>query len=159
MSNLSICQSKWTGESERLVKTLFAVASHREPSVVFLDEVDSLLTARSSEENEASRRLKTEFLVQLDGAATPNDRVLVVGATNRPHELDEVCTRGSGFRPVEVNLTSRLTSLYAGGPAAVREKTLHTFTRCERVRLQRIHDVALHIVTVLLLLALGDVTW
>ena len=86
----SLLKSKWTGESERLVKTLFAVASQREPSVVFLDEVDSLLTARSSEENEASRRLKTEFLVQLDGAATPSDRVLVVGATNRPHELDEV---------------------------------------------------------------------
>jgi fidgetin-like protein 1 len=85
--------SKWTGESERLVKTLFAVASHREPSVVFIDEVDSLLTQRSAEENEASRRLKTEFLVQLDGAATPSDRVLIVGATNRPHELDEAARR------------------------------------------------------------------
>lgn len=74
----SSLMSKWTGESERLVKTLFAVASHREPSVVFIDEVDSLLTQRSSEENEASRRLKTEFLVQLDGAATPSDRVLIV---------------------------------------------------------------------------------
>jgi len=85
--------SKWTGESERLVKTLFAVASHREPSVVFIDEVDSVLTQRSSEENEASRRLKTEFLVQLDGATTPTDRVLVVGATNRPAELDEAARR------------------------------------------------------------------
>lgn len=74
----SSLMSKWTGESERLVKTLFAVASHREPSVVFIDEVDSLLTQRSAEENEASRRLKTEFLVQLDGAATPSDRVLIV---------------------------------------------------------------------------------
>ena len=89
----SSLMSKWTGESERLVKTLFAVASYREPAVVFIDEVDSLLTARSSDENEASRRLKTEFLVQLDGAATPNDRVLVVGATNRPHELDEAARR------------------------------------------------------------------
>ena len=60
---------------------------------MFIDEVDSLLTQRSSEENEASRRLKTEFLVQLDGAATPSDRVLVVGATNRPHELDEAARR------------------------------------------------------------------
>lgn len=89
----SSLMSKWTGESERLVKTLFAVASYREPAVVFIDEVDSLLTQRSSEENEASRRLKTEFLVQLDGAATPTDRVLVVGATNRPHELDEAARR------------------------------------------------------------------
>ena len=47
------------------MRVLFAVACYHEPAVVFLDEVDSLLTQRSSEENEASRRIKTEFLVQL----------------------------------------------------------------------------------------------
>ena len=64
----SSLMSKWIGESEKLVKTLFAVASYREPAVVFIDEVDSLLNQRSSEENEASRRLKTEFLVQVFNA-------------------------------------------------------------------------------------------
>lgn len=53
-----------------MVRALFAVATVKQPSVVFIDEIDSLLTQRSSEENEASRRMKTEFLVQLDGAAT-----------------------------------------------------------------------------------------
>lgn len=57
--------SKWIGEGEKLVRTLFAVAAYREPAVVFIDEIDSLLTQRKADENEASRRIKTEFLVQL----------------------------------------------------------------------------------------------
>lgn len=57
--------SKWIGEGEKMVRTLFAVASYAQPAVVFIDEVDSLLTRRSENENEASRRMKTEFLVQL----------------------------------------------------------------------------------------------
>ncbi|DBA04352.1 TPA: hypothetical protein N0F65_002114 [Lagenidium giganteum] len=86
--------SKWIGEGEKLVRTLFAVAAVKQPSVIFIDEIDSLLTQRSSEENEASRRMKTEFLVQLDGAGTKaSDVILVVGATNRPQELDEAARR------------------------------------------------------------------
>ena len=86
--------SKWIGEGEKAVRTLFCVAAAREPSVVFIDEVDSLLCQRSSEENEASRRIKTEFLVQLDGAGTDcQARVVVLGATNRPDELDEAVRR------------------------------------------------------------------
>jgi ATP-dependent 26S proteasome regulatory subunit len=57
----------------QLVRTLFAVAGHYQPSIIFIDEVDSLLCQRSSEENESSRRLKTEFLVQLDGAGTSSE--------------------------------------------------------------------------------------
>ena len=85
--------SKWIGEGEKLVRTLFAVAAYREPAVVFIDEIDSLLTQRKSDENEASRRIKTEFLVQLDGTGGSKGRVLVVGATNRPHELDDAARR------------------------------------------------------------------
>ncbi len=57
--------SKWVGEGEKMVRALFAVARVHQPSVVFIDEIDSLLTARSDNEHESSRRLKTEFLVQL----------------------------------------------------------------------------------------------
>lgn len=86
--------SKWIGEGEMAVRTLFALAAYHQPSVVFLDEVDSLLCQRSSEENEATRRIKTEFLVQLDGAGTDQSaRVVVIGATNRPDELDEAARR------------------------------------------------------------------
>jgi SpoVK/Ycf46/Vps4 family AAA+-type ATPase len=70
------------------------VAAYREPAVVFIDEIDSLLTQRKASENEASRRIKTEFLVQLDGTGTSGQgRVLVIGATNRPQELDEAARR------------------------------------------------------------------
>jgi len=87
--------SKWIGEGEKLVRTLFAVANYEEPAVVFIDEIDSLLTQRKSDENEASRRIKTEFLVQLDGTSgqSSKGRVLVIGATNRPHELDDAARR------------------------------------------------------------------
>ncbi|KAG9066346.1 hypothetical protein KI688_001570 [Linnemannia hyalina] len=86
--------SKFVGESEKLVRTLFAIAIELQPSVIFIDEVDSILTERSESEHEASRRLKTEFLLQFDGAGSnPTDRVLVMGATNRPQELDEAARR------------------------------------------------------------------
>ncbi|KAJ3364112.1 Fidgetin-like protein 1 [Allomyces arbusculus] len=86
--------SKWVGEGEKMVRGLFAVARAKQPSVVFIDEIDSLLTSRSEGEQESSRRIKTEFLVQFDGAATDaDDRILVVGATNRPQELDEAARR------------------------------------------------------------------
>ncbi|PAV79699.1 hypothetical protein WR25_19082 [Diploscapter pachys] len=86
--------SKWVGEGEKLVRALFAVARIKLPSVIFIDEIDSLLSSRNESEHESSRRIKTEFLVQLDGVATNQDeRLLVIGATNRPQELDEAARR------------------------------------------------------------------
>lgn len=56
---------------------------------LFADEIDSILSERSSGEHEASRRLKTQFLVEFDGVAQASSKVVVVGATNRPQELDD----------------------------------------------------------------------
>ena len=88
----SALTSKWLGEGEKLVKALFKAARDRAPSVVFLDEVDSLLSRRGDGDHEASRRLKTEFLVHLDGLGG-GGRVLFMGATNRPWDLDDAFLR------------------------------------------------------------------
>eukprot|EP00731_Ephydatia_muelleri_P038287 Em0707g1a len=85
--------SKWLGESERLVKTLFELARANKPAVVFIDEVDSLCSARSDDENESTRRVKTEFLVQMQGVGIDNDGILVLGATNIPWGLDAAIRR------------------------------------------------------------------
>ncbi|CAL9197759.1 unnamed protein product [Musa hybrid cultivar] len=86
--------SKWVGEAEKLVRTLFEVAVARQPSVIFMDEIDSVLSARVANENDASRRLKSEFLVQFDGVTSKqNDFVIVIGATNKPQELDDAVLR------------------------------------------------------------------
>jgi spastin len=86
--------SKWVGEAEKLVRTLFMVAVDRQPSVIFMDEIDSVMSARLANENDASRRLKSEFLIQFDGVTSnPDDLVIVIGATNKPQELDDAVLR------------------------------------------------------------------
>ncbi|KAJ5905221.1 Protein SAP1 [Penicillium subrubescens] len=101
--------SKWHGESEKLVRALFGLAKVLAPSIIFVDEIDSLLSARSSgSEHEASRRSKTEFLIQwsdLQRAAAGREqsardkkegdasRVLVLAATNMPWDIDEAARR------------------------------------------------------------------
>lgn len=86
--------SKWVGEGEKMVRALFYLGRKMQPSVIFIDEIDSLLSQRTENENEGSRRIKTEFLIQFDGTNTSNDdKILVIGATNRPQEIDEAARR------------------------------------------------------------------
>jgi len=85
--------SKWMGESERLVKQLFEMARENKPAIIFIDEVDSLCGTRGEGESEASRRIKTEFLVQMNGVGHDDTGVLVLGATNIPWQLDNAIKR------------------------------------------------------------------
>jgi vacuolar protein-sorting-associated protein 4 len=85
--------SKWMGESEKLIKGLFDLARQNKPAVIFLDEIDSVLSARSDNENDATRRLKTEFLIQMQGVGKDDEGVLVLGATNIPWGLDPAVRR------------------------------------------------------------------
>lgn len=86
--------SKWLGESEKLIRALFACARHFQPSIIFIDEIDSLLQTRSDSENESMRRVKTEFLLQFDGMnSVTGEKIVIIGATNRPGDLDEAARR------------------------------------------------------------------
>jgi vacuolar protein-sorting-associated protein 4 len=85
--------SKFMGESERLIKALFELARKNKPAVIFIDEIDSVLSARSEGENEATRRLKTEFLIQMQGVGKDDKGILVLGATNIPWGLDPAVRR------------------------------------------------------------------
>ena len=85
--------SKWMGESEKLIKGLFDLARKNRPAVIFLDEIDSVLSARSDNENDATRRLKTEFLIQMQGVGNDDEGILVLGATNIPWGLDPAVRR------------------------------------------------------------------
>lgn len=85
--------SKWQGESEKLVKNLFDMARESAPSVIFIDEVDSLCGARGESDNDATRRIKTQFLVQMQGVGNDANGVLVLAATNIPWGLDSAIRR------------------------------------------------------------------
>jgi len=116
--------SKYLGESEKLVRTLFDLAHEMQPSVVFVDEIESILSKRKEDENDAMKRLKTEFLIQFDGVGSGDDlRVLIIGATNRPFDLDPAIIR-------------RLPKRVYVGPFNVEErqgfiKTIITQNKCD----------------------------
>ncbi|KAF3432908.1 hypothetical protein FNV43_RR24010 [Rhamnella rubrinervis] len=93
--SMSTITSKWFGEDEKNVRALFTLAAKVSPTIIFVDEVDSMLGQRTRVgEHEAMRKIKNEFMAHWDGLLTkPGERILVLAATNRPFDLDEAIIR------------------------------------------------------------------
>ncbi|KAK9829573.1 hypothetical protein WJX72_006559 [[Myrmecia] bisecta] len=127
--------SKWHGEAEKLVRALFKVAAEMQPSIIFIDEIDSILSERSVGEHEASRRLKTQFLVEFDGVANGSERIVLIGATNRPQELDDAVRRRLTKRiyiplPDAETRASLIQNLLRNQPVKLRPAELDRIVRC-----------------------------
>ncbi|TYG42934.1 hypothetical protein ES288_D12G296400v1 [Gossypium darwinii] len=93
--SMSTITSKWFGEDEKNVRALFTLAAKVAPTIIFVDEVDSMLGQRTRVgEHEAMRKIKNEFMTHWDGLLTKaGERILVLAATNRPFDLDEAIIR------------------------------------------------------------------
>jgi len=102
----STLQSKWFGDANKLVAAVFSLAWKLQPSIIFIDEVDSFLGTRKNSEHETNTSMKTEFMTMWDGFQTNEDaRVMVLAATNRPWEVDDAILRRLP-RSFEVGLPS-----------------------------------------------------
>lgn len=92
--DISLLTDKWYGESQKLAAAVFSVARKIQPCIIFIDEIDSFLRARSSSDHEATAMMKAQFMSLWDGIATDNECVtIVMGATNRPTDLDPAILR------------------------------------------------------------------
>nr|GMC58267.1 katanin P60 ATPase-containing subunit A1 [Ipomoea batatas] len=122
--SMSTITSKWFGEDEKNVRALFTLAAKVSPTIIFVDEVDSMLGQRTRVgEHEAMRKIKNEFMAHWDGLLTKaGERILVLAATNRPFDLDEAIIRRFERR-IMVGLPS----------VENREKILRTLLAKEKV--------------------------
>ncbi|KAI0694765.1 ATPase [Earliella scabrosa] len=89
----SVLTNKWYGESNKLVAGLFSLARKTQPSIVFIDEIDSFLRERTKGDHEVTGMMKAEFMTLWDGLTSSTDRILVLGATNRPNDIDSAILR------------------------------------------------------------------
>jgi len=86
---------KWYGESQKRTNAIFTLAKKLQPSIIFIDEIDSFMRTRQSDDHESTRMIKTQFMTLWDGLETDcqNNRILIIGATNRPQDLDQAILR------------------------------------------------------------------
>ncbi|XP_061947543.1 ATPase family AAA domain-containing protein FIGL1-like [Populus nigra] len=85
--------TKWVADSEKVVRTLFGIARCMQPAVIFCDEIDLILNKSTTYAHQYSRRLKMQFLTEMESMDNKTARILLIGATSRPHDLDEVALK------------------------------------------------------------------
>ncbi|CAG8588090.1 13265_t:CDS:10 [Acaulospora morrowiae] len=92
--HVSTLTDKWFGESNKLVSAVFSVAKKLQPCIIFIDEIDAFLRERRSNDHEVTGMMKAEFMSLWDGLTTDeNTRIVVLGATNRPNDIDYAILR------------------------------------------------------------------
>lgn len=92
--DVAVLTDKWYGESQKLATAVFTLAQKLQPCIIFIDEIESFLRIRGSGDHEATAMMKTQFMLQWDGlVSNANTCVLVLGATNRPQDLDKAILR------------------------------------------------------------------
>ncbi|KAJ2898858.1 ATPase family aaa domain-containing protein 1 [Zalerion maritima] len=96
--HISTLTEKWYGDSNKLVRAVFTLARKIQPAIIFIDEIDAVLGTRRSGEHEASGMVKAEFMTLWDGLTSSDEtgmpsRIVVLGATNRMHDIDEAILR------------------------------------------------------------------
>lgn len=92
--DVSLLTDKWYGESQKLAAAVFSLAMKLQPCIIFIDEIDSFLRARNFNDHEATAMMKAQFMSWWDGLITdPNCSVIIMGATNRPRDLDRAILR------------------------------------------------------------------
>lgn len=89
---MSQIMDKWYGESNKIISAIFTLAEKLQPCIIFIDEIDSFLRERQSMDHEVTAMLKAEFMTLWDGL-TSKGRIMVLGATNRPGDIDSAFMR------------------------------------------------------------------
>ncbi|CAK1555525.1 unnamed protein product [Leptosia nina] len=92
--DVSLLTDKWYGETQKLASAVFSLAVKLQPCIVFIDEIESFLRTRTAHDHEATAMMKTQFMSLWDGLITdPSCTVIIMGATNRPQDLDKAIQR------------------------------------------------------------------
>lgn len=99
--------SKFYGESEERLREIFKEAEENAPSIIFIDEIDSIAPKRDEVTGETERRVVAQILALMDGLKS-RGKVVVIGATNRPNALDPAIRRPGRFdREIEISIPNR----------------------------------------------------
>jgi SpoVK/Ycf46/Vps4 family AAA+-type ATPase len=96
--DLSLLTDKYYGETQKMTSALFSLAKKIQPCIIFIDEIDAFLRERRSSDHEATAMMKSQFMSTWDGFNGSDEDIIVMGATNRPHDVDKAILRRMPMR-------------------------------------------------------------